>query len=880
MRVSRVFLRWYKSFNIDYTGSAGGDRVPHKKPWNVWKLKGADVELPFVEIPIEPDITTIVGANESGKSHLLSAISHVLSGHGIPGDPFSSAETKGRAFSETDLCHFALPLTKHAGLWPQVGLEFSDLGRDEFKRITGMDSAKSEDSPTIQLFLAPNEQDATFAWLYHSKTDEAKKLTEEEYTTIRDALPDVRFINSQLPLADEIHIADLLRGYGESGESVKEREPFFDFRLSQVISRWIFGSAVPSPSTTTPKDFADQMATYKNQLSDSSKRAQQKVHLEVQLFRDVLGIPKSALLKLYQLSDDAKSSGDALVAKWSEELERVLNLSRYWQQDQDFSIRLTHHKGVISLEIKDKTQKTYMFRERSSGLRYFLSYYIQAKAIEKTSTKRPIIILMDEPDSFLSIAGQRNLLAVFESLIKGTRSNLQLVYTTHSPFLIHRNFPRRIRLVRKGDGEEGTQLVDKARERRFEPIRSALGIDLSQTLFMGPVNIVTEGPTDQYFISESIRFFAQGVPASDLINLNEVVVVSGESASGVYKLIAASKWADEIVPTAIAILDNDEGGRTERDRLIGRARGTAKVLDESNVILVSAFLETAPPRDSTTEDLVPTSLFVEAVRRYIDRWLREEAAAVDGWRELLTDEQFEKIGHAPAARAVFAKIRGFDKDYDKLGVFEQVFELLHVQKPDEHAISILRGRVIGLCQALRARIEASTRAQRQQTGVQAVKRLISDFLIQHQATPPPTLDLELRLGRIATEANAFGADDGAKLVHTLTHLSAEARSIRQGGRTDLSESDWMVWRERLDAIARNPLDPSSPLSGTAALEEVGSDDEAAAEAASDAKAEERAGASPTPRERAPDQHPGASPIDRERAPDASPTHRERAQADS
>src|SRR5688572_6988077 len=111
MHVSRVYLRWYKSFNIDYTGTAGVERVTSKRPWNQWTLNNSNADLPFVEIPLEPDITTIVGGNESGKSHLLSAISNVLHGRSIPADPFAP-NAEGRVFSETDLCHFALPLTK------------------------------------------------------------------------------------------------------------------------------------------------------------------------------------------------------------------------------------------------------------------------------------------------------------------------------------------------------------------------------------------------------------------------------------------------------------------------------------------------------------------------------------------------------------------------------------------------------------------------------------------------------------------------------------------------------------------------------------------------------------------------------------------------
>jgi hypothetical protein len=143
VHVSRVYLRWYKSFNIDYTGAAGGDRVPMRRLWNTWTLDKREVQLPFVEIPIEADVTTIVGANESGKSQLLSAISSVLEGRSIPSDPFSSTALQGREFSDTDLCHFAISLNKEANTWPQLGLEFTGLTRDEYKELTDVEPPQS-----------------------------------------------------------------------------------------------------------------------------------------------------------------------------------------------------------------------------------------------------------------------------------------------------------------------------------------------------------------------------------------------------------------------------------------------------------------------------------------------------------------------------------------------------------------------------------------------------------------------------------------------------------------------------------------------------------------------------------------------------------------
>src|SRR4051812_36359111 len=116
MKVSTVLMRWYKSFNTNYTGYQDRRAGVSSRPWNLLSRETEDEnDFPFIEIPLEPDVTTIVGANESGKSHLLSAISKVITGNGIP-DGFG----EGRAFSRTDLCHYTSPRSKNAEDWPNV----------------------------------------------------------------------------------------------------------------------------------------------------------------------------------------------------------------------------------------------------------------------------------------------------------------------------------------------------------------------------------------------------------------------------------------------------------------------------------------------------------------------------------------------------------------------------------------------------------------------------------------------------------------------------------------------------------------------------------------------------------------------------------------
>jgi hypothetical protein len=73
MRLKSVYARFYKSFNFDYLRKYHKNSVP--KPWDDMNGKF----YPFIRVPTEKEITTIVGANGSGKSHLLTAIEKGIS---------------------------------------------------------------------------------------------------------------------------------------------------------------------------------------------------------------------------------------------------------------------------------------------------------------------------------------------------------------------------------------------------------------------------------------------------------------------------------------------------------------------------------------------------------------------------------------------------------------------------------------------------------------------------------------------------------------------------------------------------------------------------------------------------------------------------------
>lgn len=70
MKLRSILIRAYRSFNHDYRKKYDRSAQAEKKPWEMVENQW----FPFIEIPIQDQITTIVGANESGKTHLINAV--------------------------------------------------------------------------------------------------------------------------------------------------------------------------------------------------------------------------------------------------------------------------------------------------------------------------------------------------------------------------------------------------------------------------------------------------------------------------------------------------------------------------------------------------------------------------------------------------------------------------------------------------------------------------------------------------------------------------------------------------------------------------------------------------------------------------------------
>lgn len=486
------------------------------------------------------NITVLAGQNEAGKTAVLTALRDFDLEEDVPPrtqdyqpDGRFDASPRVSVQFEFDIEHVITELRDDNKSIPEAAI--GRLRRENVIWVTrDLETGRFALEPEIMDLWEPAERGEEAA---NSASQEAPK--EEEVVE----LPEPE------PLSAE-GFAAWLRNYWPSFV-------YFD-SFSDSLPREVEFQDLRSPKKPAAPPTAATGAA-------SSSRAAPKVASSV---LDFVTMAELDLERVQTLAEQDKTLGNYLSSRSAAVTGDFLT---YWKQKVDgeetVHLRVRHlrdSEGTLKLAFYVHDKIDQYPDQRSKGFLWFLSFYLRLAAARKRTPDKARLLLIDEPGSYLHARAQQDVLHLFEDRIAPKD---QIIYSTHSPYLIPPDRLHRLRIVLKLT-DAGTKVLNRLThpELRGEdfadslsPVITAIGIDITQSIgFNKQRNLFVEGISDLMYLTSWARSFRPEL-------LEQFNIFPGSGATTIPLLGSLFiGWGLRF----IVLLDNDEQGKAIREKLM------------------------------------------------------------------------------------------------------------------------------------------------------------------------------------------------------------------------------------------------------------------------------------------------------------------------
>lgn len=349
-----------------------------------------------------------------------------------------------------------------------------------------------------------------------------------------------------------------------------------------------------------------------NKLNQDKQNKQ--VSVDDQLFLDFLEYAGTDLEELVKTN-----RYEELNAKCEAAANRITDqIFEYWTQNDSLQIdvRLTEGRpndpppfnsgAVARARVINKLHRVSVpFSERSAGFIWFFSFLVKFAQVKKSGGK--LIILLDEPGLTLHGTAQLDLLRYFEKELEPTH---QVIYSTHSPFMVPADQLKSVRTVedvvvvddRGRKQSKGTKIradIMTTDPQTNFPLFGALGFEVTQTLIIGKNTLLVEGPSDILYLQAASLALKKRKRA--FLDPNWAVCPSG----GIDKILPFVRlFAGNNLNIAV-LTDFERGQKRKLDELLKSA-----VLDHDRIVLAT---DIVAKEEADIEDFFDPALFVEMV---------------------------------------------------------------------------------------------------------------------------------------------------------------------------------------------------------------------------------------------------------------------------
>lgn len=275
-------------------------------------------------------------------------------------------------------------------------------------------------------------------------------------------------------------------------------------------------------------------------------------------------------------------------------------IKRLWK-DRALKIRFNLDANHLETIISDPTS-TYdvevNLNDRSRGFQWFFAFYITFSADTDGGHAENTVLLLDEPGLYLHAKSQSDLLRHFEADFSN-----QIIYTTHSPFMVPTHALDAVRTVNISEETGTTVTNDPAGDARtLFPLQAALGYDLAQSLFIGPNNLVVEGVTDFWILSSVSAYLSEKGRTALHPELTLTPAGGAQKISYMVALLTSESL------NVLVLLDAERDSKATKEELL-----KAKLIRDQNVVFVSEAFD-SPPNEADIEDLLDHTVYESLVR--------------------------------------------------------------------------------------------------------------------------------------------------------------------------------------------------------------------------------------------------------------------------
>ncbi|MBV6816248.1 AAA family ATPase [Xanthomonas campestris pv. passiflorae] len=291
----------------------------------------------------------------------------------------------------------------------------------------------------------------------------------------------------------------------------------------------------------------------------------------------------------------------------------------FWKQNQDLDVEfdlksdsrdVAPYDDGVNLYIRIKNRRhgvTVPFDQRSKGFIWFFSFLVWFDAVQsRAATKDALVLLLDEPGLNLHALAQADFLAYIREL----SGQHQIIYTTHSPFMVDSARLEDVRVV-EDRVKEGTRITGNlagSSDESVFPLQAALGYSIAQNLFIAKKNILIEGPADLIVL----QHMGALLEAAGKQGLGDAILVP---VGGLDKLVTFVALLGSNKLKLVVLHDRASVPHQKLEDLIRQ-----KLIERKRVLDFSMFLDPVPS-EADIEDLLPTEAYIAAFNQAYAREL-------------------------------------------------------------------------------------------------------------------------------------------------------------------------------------------------------------------------------------------------------------------